>query len=116
MVNMIVGPSVGGWFLPTSDWWLLMLWVVPPFLCFALSLVLRVSARVRSTAAAQQASGLVTPPMIIVAYSQSTGSLFGAGAAMIFIGLLAWVGAFFTVSRSMHSIRRGRLLGVADEI
>ncbi len=116
MVNLIVGPGVGGWFFPTTDWWLLMLWVVPPFLCFALALVLRLSARVRSTAAAQQASGLVTLPLIIVAYSQSTGTLFGAGRVTIVIGFLAWVGAIFTLSRGMHSIRRGRLLGVADEM
>ncbi len=116
MVNTIVGPDVGGWFFPTRDWWLLMLWVVPPFLCFALALVLRLSARVRSTAAAQQASGLVTLPLIIVAYSQSTGSLFGAGAATVLIGFLAWIGAIFTLSRGMLSVRRGRLLGVADEV
>ncbi|MGI9624436.1 MAG: ABC transporter permease subunit [Acidimicrobiales bacterium] len=116
IVNLIVGPDVGGWFFPTSDWWLLMLWVVPPFLCFALALVLRLSARVRSTAAAQQASGLVTLPLIIVAYSQSTGSLFGAGAATVMIGFLAWIGAIFTLSRGMHAVRRGRLLGVADEV
>jgi ABC-2 type transport system permease protein len=116
MVNLIVGPGVGGWFFPTTDWWLLMLWVVPPFLCFALALVLRLSARVRSTAAAQQASGLVTLPLIIVAYSQSTGTLFGAGRVTILIGLVAWVGAIFTLTRGMYAIRRGRLLGVADEM
>ena len=27
MVNLIVGPDVGGWFFPTAQWWLLMLWV-----------------------------------------------------------------------------------------
>ena len=27
-VNLIVGPDVGGWFFPTRDWWLLMLWVL----------------------------------------------------------------------------------------
>jgi hypothetical protein len=56
-----------------------MLWVLPPFLALTLSLVLRLSARVKSTAAAQQASGLVSLPLIMVAYSQSTGALFGAG-------------------------------------
>ncbi len=116
IVNSIVGPKVGGWFFPTADWWLLMLWVVPPFLCFALSLVLRLSARVRSTAAAQQASGLVTLPLIVVAYSQSTGSLFGAGGATVFIGFLAWIGAIWALTRGMRSVRRGRLLGVADEV
>ncbi len=116
IVNVIVGPEVGGWFFPTADWWLLMLWVMPPFLCFALSLVLRLSARVRSTAAAQQASGLVTLPLIIVAYSQSTGSLFGAGSATVFIGFAAWLLAIYSLTRGMLAVRRGRLLGVADEI
>ena len=115
IVNLIVGPGVGGWFFPTTDWWLLMLWVVPPFLCLALSLVLRLSARVRSTAAAQQASGLVTLPLIILAYSQSTGSLFGAGSTTVLIGFAAWAGALLSLSMGMHTVRRGRLLGVADE-
>lgn len=115
MVNTIVGPHAGGWFFPTNDWWILMLWVVPPFLCFALSLVLRLSARVKSTAAAQQASGLVTLPLIILAYSQSTGSLFGNSSTSLYIGLFAWLGAILSLSRGMATIRRGRLLGVADE-
>ncbi len=116
VVNTMVGPDVGGWFFPTADWWLLMLWVVPPFLCFALALVLRLSARVRSTAAAQQASALVTLPLIIVAYSQSTGTLFGAGRATLFIGLISWIGAIIALPTGMHAVKRGRLLGVADEV
>ena len=32
IVNLIVGPDVGGWFFPTPSWWLLILWVLPPFL------------------------------------------------------------------------------------
>ena len=80
IVNTIVGPDVGGWFFPTSQWWVLMLWVVPPFLALTLSLVLRLSAKVKSTAAAQQASALVSLPLIMVAYSQATGSLYGGNA------------------------------------
>ena len=83
IVNLIVGPEVGGWFFPTRQWWVLMLWVVPPFLALTLSLVLRLSAKVKSTAAAQQASALVTLPLIMVAYSQATGSLFGGDAARL---------------------------------
>lgn len=116
IVNLIVGPEVGGWFFPTKQWWVLMLWVVPPFLALTLSLVLRLSARVKSTAAAQQASGLVSLPLIMVAYSQSTGALFGAGGAAWIIGGLAWVAAIWGLSRGMRSVSRGRLLGVADGI
>ena len=54
-----------------------MLWVVPPFLALTPRLVLRLSAKVKSTAAAQQASALVSLPLIMVAYSQATGSLYG---------------------------------------
>ena len=116
IVNLIVGPEVGGWFFPTSHWWVLMLWVVPPFLALTLSLVLRLSARVRSTAAAQQASGLVTLPLIMIAYSQATGSLYGAEAAGIWLGAVAWIVAGLALTRGMRAVSRARLLGVADGI
>lgn len=116
VVNLIVGPDVGGWFFPTTEWWVLMFWVVPPFLALTLSLVLRLSARVKSTAAAQQASGLVTLPLIMVAYSQSTGALFGASSASFYIGAVAWVIAIFGLARGVRAVTRARLLGVADGI
>lgn len=115
IVNLIVGPEVGGWFFPTTQWWILMGWVVPPFLALTLSLVLRLSARVKSTAAAQQASGLVSLPLIMVAYSQSTGALFGGSRVTWIIGGLAWVLAILGLRRGMRAVSRARLLGVADE-
>jgi ABC-2 type transport system permease protein len=115
IVNLIVGPEVGGWFFPTTQWWILMAWVVPPFLALTLSVVLRLSARVKSTAAAQQASGLVSLPLIMVAYSQSTGALFGGTHVTWIIGGIAWVLAITGLRRGMRAVSRARLLGVADE-
>jgi ABC-type Na+ efflux pump permease subunit len=118
IVNLIVGPDVGGWFFPTPEWWVLILWVIPPFLVLALSLVLRLSARVKSTAAAQQASGLVTLPLIFLAYGQSTGALFGRDSAVVvslFIGCVAWMIALVSLATGMGTLKRARLLGVADE-
>jgi ABC-type Na+ efflux pump permease subunit len=115
IVNTIVGPDVGGWFFPTEQWWVLMLWVVPPFLALTLSLVLRLSAKVKSTAAAQQASGLVSLPLIMVAYSQATGALYGGTAVAWYIGGLAWIFAAIALWRGVRVVTRGRLLGVADE-
>lgn len=112
IVNTIVGPKVGGWFFPTSDWYLLMFWVVPPFILLALSAVLRISARVRSATAAQQASGLVTLPLILISYAQSSGALFGRGGAGFIIGAFAWVFAIIGLSRGARSVSRERLLGV----
>lgn len=115
IVNTIVGPDVGGWFFPTRQWWVLMLWVVPPFLALTLSLVLRLSAKVKSTAAAQQASALVSLPLIMVAYSQATGSLYGGDALAWYIGGIAWVLAVVALWRGVRVVTRARLLGVADE-
>lgn len=112
MVNLVVGPRVGGWFFPTKQWWILMFWVVPPFLAITLSVVLRLSARVRSAAAAQQASGLVTLPLISIAYGQSTGSLFGASGSGLVVGSVAWVFAIIGLTRGARAVTRARLLGV----
>ncbi|MCC6225731.1 MAG: ABC transporter permease subunit [Microthrixaceae bacterium] len=116
IVNLIAGPDVGGWFFPTAHWWLLMFWVIPPFLAFTLSLVLRLSARVRSTAAAQQASGLVSLPLIMISYTQATGALFGAAVSGWTVGAIAWVVALASLFRGVRSVSRARLLGVADGI
>ena len=112
IVNLIVGPRVGGWFFPTAEWWLLMLWVVPPFLALTLSVVLRLSARVKSSAAAQQASGLVTLPLIMVSYAQSSGVVLGSAASAVAVGALAWICAVVGLARGARAVTRPRLLGI----
>jgi ABC-2 type transport system permease protein len=116
VVNVIVGPHVGGWFFPTAQWWLLMLWVVPPFLAITLSVVLRLSARVKSAAASQQASGLVTLPAIVVSYAQSSGALFAHGVSDLWVGLAAWIVAFVGLRRGTRAVTRARLLGVDGDL
>ena len=112
IVNLIVGPQVGGWFFPTANWWILVLWVVPPFLALVVGVILRISSRVTSAAAAQQASALVTLPLVILAYGLSTGSLGRARTFGGLVGLGAWVCALIVLYRGARSLRRERLLGL----
>ena len=116
IVNLIVGPEVGGWFFPTTQWWLLMLWVLPGFLLIGLSLVLRLSGKVKSTAAAQQASGLITLPLIAVSYAQASGAIYGTPTTTIIIGAIAWSIGIASTWKGMSSVKRQRLLGVADGV
>mgnify|MGYP001814189632 FL=1 len=111
VVNVIVGPGVGGWFFPTSDWFILILWVVPPFIAVALSIIVAISARVKTAAAAQQASQLVTLPVILSAYGVATGLLFNSSAAAIVIGALAWGAALIGLTRGAKSVKRENLIG-----
>ncbi|MCZ6460731.1 MAG: ABC transporter permease subunit [Actinobacteria bacterium] len=115
IVNLTVGPSLGGWFFPTRGWLVLILWVIPPFIAIALSLILRLSARVRSAAAAQQASSLVTLPIIIVSYAVAAGVVASPGASGLWVGAVAWVVAGLLITRGAKTLQRDRLLGVASE-
>ena len=115
VVNLIAGPAIGHWFFPTPQWWLLMGFIVPPFLVLTLSVVLRLSARVTSTAAAQQAAGLVSIPLIMIAYSQSTSSLLGSKSTGLIVGSVVWVLALISITRGVRSVTRVRLLGVANQ-
>jgi ABC-2 type transport system permease protein len=116
VVNLIVGPHVGGWFFPTAQWWVLMFWVVPPFLAVTLSVVLRLSARVKSAAAAQQASGLVTLPAIMFSYAESSGQLFGHALGGLWLGAAVWVVAGLGLWRGARAVTRARLLGVDGDL
>ncbi|HEV2311333.1 MAG TPA: ABC transporter permease subunit [Acidimicrobiia bacterium] len=112
VVNLTVGPKVGGWFFPTPNWWILVLWVLPPFIALALAVILAISAKVSSAAAAQQASALVTLPLILIAYAVASGTLFRSGTAALVIGGLAWVAAVVALRRGSRAVQRERLLGM----
>lgn len=116
VVNLTVGASLGGWFFPTPGWILLIVWVIPPFIAVALSLILRLSARVRSAAAAQQASSLVTLPIIILSYSVAAAVIASPGMSGFWIGLIAWLVAAFLIARGSRKLQRDRLLGVASDV
>jgi len=112
IVNLRVGPEFGGWFFPTAGWWLLIVWVVPPFIAIALSVILWVSSRVKSTAAAQQAASLVSLPVIVASYAVSSGLLFDPTLAALIIGSIAWVIAIIGLISGSNALRRERLLSV----
>src|SRR4029078_6369858 len=105
VVNLIVGPKLGGWFFPTTNWWILMLLVLPRFIALALAVILAISARVSSAAAAQQASALATLPLIVIAYGVSRGTLFRGAGAAVAIGAPAWRGGRRVCHRGSGVVR-----------
>ncbi len=115
LVNLKVGPLVGGWFFPTPGWWILILWVVPPFIAMALAVILWVSSKVRSTAAAQQAATLVSLPVIFAAYGVSSGLLINPVLAAMAVGAVAWVLAVSGLVAGSRSLHRERLLGFGGD-
>ena len=115
IVNIRVAEEVGGWFFPTAGWWLLIFWVVPPFIAIALSIIVWVSSKVRSTAAAQQAASLVSLPVILASYGVSSGLLYDPTAAALLVGAFAWIVALIGLAAGSRALNRERLLGVGLE-
>ena len=115
VVNLTVGPDMGGWFFPTAGWFMLILWIIPPFIAVAISIVLRMSARMRSAAAAQQSSSLVTLPIIILSYAVSARVISSPNSSALLIGTVAWAIAILLSVRGAGKLKRERLLGVASE-
>jgi len=115
LVNMKVGPLLGGWFFPTAGWWILILGVVPPFIAVALSVIIWVSSKVRSTAAAQQAATLVSLPVILTAYAVSSGLMFNPIVAALAVAVVAWILAILGLVSGSRSLDREKLLGLGGD-
>jgi hypothetical protein len=94
---------------------MLILWIIPPFIGVAISIVLRMSARMRSAAAAQQSSSLVTLPIIILSYAVSARVISTPNSSALLIGVIAWTVAILLSIRGAGKLKRERLLGVASE-
>ena len=115
IVNTRVGHLLGGWFFPTPEWWILIFWVVPPFIIFSLGVILWASGRVQSAPAAQQASTLVTLPVIILAYGVTSGLALDPVRGAIGIGAAAWVVALVVLRITSRGLKRERLLGTSSQ-
>ncbi len=114
VVNLVVSTRTDGVLFPTGNWWVFMLWVMPPLLALAVALIVSISSRVTSGAAAQQASSLIALPIVILAYAVSEKSLFGSAWPAWIVGAIAWGGAAFAIWRGATTLDRERLLGIGS--
>jgi hypothetical protein len=91
-----------------------MFWLVPALLALAVTLIVTVSSRVTSGAAAQQASSLIALPLVVTAYGVSANAFFGWPGPAWIAGAIGWIAAAIAVRYGMRSLTRERLLGVGS--
>ena len=72
VVNTTAWPVMHRIFIPTKLWLVMILWVAPAVAALGLGVMVRVSARAKSTQEANQLGGAVILPLIFLAVGQSS--------------------------------------------
>jgi ABC-type transport system involved in multi-copper enzyme maturation permease subunit len=89
--NGVAWPVLHRIFIPTSLWLVVIFWVAPAVATLGLAVMVRVSARAKTTQEANQLGGAVILPLIFLAVGQATGLLLVDLPIALAIGGVVWV-------------------------
>jgi ABC-2 type transport system permease protein len=92
LVKFLILPSYLSVYFPPVEWFYIILLLSPLFSAFSMIITMILSARIGSVKGAQQVSGLVAVPVLILAVSQVTGVFMLSRPIMVGIALLFLVG------------------------
>lgn len=109
IANTVAWPVMHRIFIPTRLWAVMIFWVAPAVATFGLGVMVRVSARARTTQEATQLGGAVILPLIFLALGQASGILLLDIEVGLTIGLAAWIVALWLVWRGANRFTRDRL-------
>jgi ABC-type Na+ efflux pump permease subunit len=109
VTNTVAWPVMHRVFVPTRLWLVVIFWVAPGVAALGLGVMVRVSARARTSQEANQLGGAVILPLIFLAVGQATGLLLVDLRIAIFIGALVWVVAIALCARGAQRFTRDQL-------
>jgi len=109
VTNTVAWPVMHRIFVPTRLWLVMIFWVAPAVAALGLGVMVRVSARARTTQEANQLGGAVILPLIFLAVGQSAGLLLVSVQIALAIGLVLWVIALALCARGAHRFTRDQL-------
>ena len=111
VANAVSWGIVDGLIVPNGLWLVMIFWVAPAIATLGLGIMVRVSARSRTTQEANQLGGAVILPLIFVAVGQSTGLLLVDIPVALGVGALVWLIAIALVARGARRFTRDRIAG-----
>ncbi|MEO0494163.1 MAG: ABC transporter permease subunit [Actinomycetota bacterium] len=109
VANGVAYGKVEGLLVPNSLWLVMIFWVAPAVALLGLGVMVRVSARSRTSQEANQLGGAVILPLIFLAVGQSTGILLVSLGVALAIGAAIWTIAGFLVWRGARQFSRDRI-------
>jgi ABC-type Na+ efflux pump permease subunit len=109
VANGVAWPVLHRVFVPTQLWLVMILWVGPAVATLGLAVMVRVSARARTSQEANQLGGAVILPLIFLSVGQSSGLLLAPLPIAILIGGLIWILALWLVRGGARRFTRDQL-------
>jgi ABC-type Na+ efflux pump permease subunit len=109
VTNTVAWPTMHRIFVPTVLWGVMIFWLTPAVAAFGMGVMVRVSARARTTQEANQLGGAVILPLIFAAAFQATGLLLVALPIALTIGAIVWLLAGLLLWRGAARFTRDRL-------
>jgi ABC-2 type transport system permease protein len=109
VVNTTAWPVMHRVFIPTRLWLVMIVWVAPAVAALGLGVMVRVSARAKSTQEANQLGGAVILPLIFLAVGQSTGLLLVTLPLAVGAGALVWIVALVLATGGARRFTRDRM-------
>ncbi|MEZ5166304.1 MAG: ABC transporter permease subunit [Acidimicrobiales bacterium] len=111
VANAVSWGIVDGLIVPNALWLVVIFWVAPAIATLGLGIMVRVSARCRTTQEANQLGGAVILPLIFLAVGQSTGLLLVDVPLALGIGAVIWLIALTLVARGASRFTRDLVAG-----
>jgi ABC-type Na+ efflux pump permease subunit len=106
VANAVSWSIIDGLIVPNRLWLVMIFWVAPAVAALGLGVMVRVSARTRTTQEANQLGGAVILPLIFLAVGQSTGLLLVDLPVAFAIGAVVWLLAIVLVARGASRFTR----------
>jgi ABC-2 type transport system permease protein len=107
--NTVAWPVLHRVFVPTQLWFVMILWVAPAVAALGLAVMVRVSARARTSQEANQLGGAVILPLIFLAVGQSSGLLLVPLEIAMLVGGVIWVVAILLIRGGAKRFTRDQL-------
>ena len=107
--NASAWPVMHRMFLPTRLWMLIIFWLAPAVAAFGLGVMVRVSARARTSQEANQLGGTVILPLVIGVVGQTSTLLLADLWVTVVVGAVIWAIALWLNVRGARRFTRDRL-------
>lgn len=109
VANTVAWPVLHRVFVPTKLWLVMILWIGPAVATLGLAVMVRVSARARTSQEANQLGGAVILPLIFLSVGQSSGVLLVPVPVALAIGAVIWIVALWLVRGGARRFTRDQL-------